>query len=192
MREPASGTEVRRASFWFLVLPCLVGMAAWEGARLLLQRLPDLAEATQPVWSVVRAVLLLAPAALVTRRALGEPVAQGLWLGAPARDGLVRAIVTGVVYLVLVNALGAALGGSFALPSVTLFGLLLVLFDAAVEEALFRGFLLSHLLPGRRFASVNLLQALVFVLPHTRMFAGLGAAGLGAALVVIVLSVFVL
>jgi membrane protease YdiL (CAAX protease family) len=47
-------------------------------------------------------------------------------------------------------------------------------------------------LPGRRFAVANLLQALVFVLPHTRMFAGLWGAGVGAGLVVIVLAVFVL
>jgi membrane protease YdiL (CAAX protease family) len=187
MRAP----EVPR-SFWFLVLPCLLSMAAWEGARLLLPALPALGAATPVVWSAVRAALLLVPPALMTRRVLGEPVAQGLWLGPPARDGLVRAVVTGGLYLVLINGLGAALGAPFVLPSVSLIELVQVFFDAAVEEAFFRGFLLSHLLPGRRFAVANVLQALVFVIPHTRMFLGLWGQGVGAALVVIVLSVFVL
>jgi membrane protease YdiL (CAAX protease family) len=197
--EVASGVVAQQAAaprapaLRVIVLPCLVSFIAWEGARFLLSLAPDIGAVKPVMWSLVRAILLLLPAALVTRRILGEPLAQGFWLGSPARQGLFRSCFIGAAYLLLINGLDFVLNGTApSLPSLSAVALALTLFDAAVEEALFRGFLLQHLLPGRRFARANVLAAFIFLLPHARKIGGFWQMGMRFELVVIALSIFVL
>jgi membrane protease YdiL (CAAX protease family) len=146
-----------------LLVTCLISFAAWELARLALARAPE-GWAPPAVWSLVRALLLLAPAVLVTRRVFDEGPVHGLWLGPPARKGLLPSCLIGVGFVLATQALNVALSNPLVIPRPDAATLALTLFDAAVEEALFRGFLLSHLMHGRRFARANLLAAAIFLL----------------------------
>lgn len=175
-----------------LVLTCLVSFVAWEVARLVLARLPEALASAPLLWSLVRALLLLTPAVLVTRRVLGERLVPGLWLGAPEREGLLRSSLIGAGYLALTNALDVAVGNPFAMPSLAAGQLALTLFDAGIEEALFRGFLLSHVIRGRRFARANLISASIFLLPHARKLVGFWSDGLRFELPIMALAIFVL
>ncbi len=175
-----------------LVLPCLASFAAWEVARLGLARLPEAWASAPLTWSLVRALLLLTPAAFVTHRVLGERLGPGFWLGLPERAGALRSSLMGVAYLLLVNGLDAALGNPLTLPSPTAGELARTTFDAGVEEALFRGYLLSHLLRGRSFARANLLTAAIFLLPHSRKLIDFWNMGMRIELPIIALHIFVL
>jgi membrane protease YdiL (CAAX protease family) len=175
-----------------LVLPCLVGFVAWELARVGLAWLPAAWASTPLLWSVVRALLLLAPAVFVTRRRLGERIVSGFWLGAPERVGLLRSLLIGAGYLVLVNGLDVALGNPFTMPAIAPATLALTLFDAGVEEALFRGFFLSHVLRGRRVARAQLIAASLYLLPHVRKLLDFWSMGLRFELPLMALGIFVL
>ena len=190
--EPVAEDAAPALPLHWVALPCLVSFAAWELARLGLARLPEPWATAPPLWSMVRAVLLLAPAAVVTHRVLGERLVPAFWLRVPERAGLLRSSLVGAAYLLLVNGLDVALGNPLVLPSPTLGELAQTLFDAGVEEALFRGYLLSHLLRGRRFARANLLTAIIFLLPHSRKLIDFWSMGLRVELPIIALSIFVL
>jgi len=170
---------------------CLASFAAWELARLALARAPE-GWAPPAVWSLVRALLLLAPAVLVTRRVFDEGPVHGLWLGPPARKGLLPSCLIGVGFVLATQALNVALGNPLVIPTPAPATLALTLFDAAVEEALFRGFLLSHLMQGRRFARANLLAAVIFLLPHTRKLVWLSGDAPGIEVAITALAILVL
>jgi membrane protease YdiL (CAAX protease family) len=176
-----------------VLLPCLLSMAAWEVARLAL-RMGEQAPGTSHALlsSLVRAVILLLPSALVARHVFRERLSLAFWLGAPARSGLLRSVAIGAAYLLAVNGLNVALGYPFSLPTLPAGEAALLVFDAAVEEALFRGFVLSHLARGRRLAWANLSTALIFMLPHTRTMLHLWGDGLHVELAPVLLSLFLL
>jgi membrane protease YdiL (CAAX protease family) len=173
------------------LLPCLVSMGAWEVARLALrvnEQQPGTPRAL--LSSLVRAVILLVPAAVVARRVFREPLGVAFWLNAPLRAGLLRSMAIGAAYLLAVNGLSVALGDTFSLPALSAGEAVLLVFDAVVEEVLFRGFVLSHLARGRRFAWANCLTALIFMLPHTRMLLHLWGDGMRVELIPILISLF--
>lgn len=194
--DPASSRSAPALPLRVLVLPCFGSFIAWEVARLGLEWLPQAlpsAPLTSPFsGSLVRAVLLLAPAAIVARRVLGERLVPAFWLGAPERAGWLRSGLIGVAYLLLVNGLDLALGNPFTLPSFAASTLVLTAFDAGVEEALFRGFLLSHLARGRSPARAQLLTASIFLLPHAPKLVGFWGMGMRVELPVMALAIFVL
>jgi membrane protease YdiL (CAAX protease family) len=142
--------------------------------------------------SLVRAAIWLVPAGIYARRALGEAPLVAFALGAPARAGILRAVLVGAAYLAAIIALTYALGGTVAqaLPPPALLALLV--FDATVEEAAFRGFLLLHLARGRSALAASALTALLFVLVHGPMFWSLWSMGLRTELVPMVVSLYVL
>jgi membrane protease YdiL (CAAX protease family) len=144
------------------------------------------------ILSLVRAAIWLVPAGLYAGRGLGESPVAAFALGAPARAGLARALLVGAAYLGAIIALTYALGGALpdALPPPALLALLV--FDAAVEEAAFRGFLLLHLARGRRFAAANALTALLFLLVHAPLFWTLWSIGLRVELLPMAASLYVL
>lgn len=195
-RDPAStstpSTGTPPLPLPVLVLPCLIAFAAWEVARLGLARLPEPWAAPPVSWSLVRAVLLLTPAVFVTRRVLREPLVTAFWLGPPEREGLLRSVLIGAAYLLLINGLDVALGNPLIMPSLALGTVALTLFDAGVEEALFRGFFLSHVLRGRSVARSSLLTASIFLLPHTRKLVGFWSMGMHYEVPVMALSIFAL
>lgn len=187
-----SAPAARAVSLSMVLLPCLLSFAAWEVARLWVLPGPEAGAGLTLVASGVRAILLLAPAALVIRLVFDEPLGEGFWLRAPAREGLLQSIAIGLAYLGLVNGLGAALGQPITFAPVTAVSLFLLVFDASVEEALFRGFLLSHVMRSFvRSAWANAFTAAIFVVPHTRLLLRVWSAE-PLQVVPVALSLFVL
>jgi membrane protease YdiL (CAAX protease family) len=141
--------------------------------------------------SLLRALVLLVPAALWARHRLGERLHEAFGLGAPLRRGIRRALLVSALYLGTVSAISVSQGQPL-IGALAPWALLYLPLDAAVEEAFFRGFLLLHWARGRRFAAANSLCSLFFVLVHFRIFVGLWSSGARFELIPIALSLFLL
>jgi membrane protease YdiL (CAAX protease family) len=141
--------------------------------------------------SLVRALILLLPAAVWAWRRLGEGPVEALALGAPLRRGIRRALWVGALYLGTVSAISVSQGQPLV-GQLAPWAFLYLPLDAAVEEAFFRGFLLLHWARGRRFAAANSICSLCFVLVHFRIFVGLWGSGARFELIPVGLSLFLL
>ena len=171
----------------FVHLLCLwAGSAlAWDLCRRLLSR-PDLSFPLALALLGLKALVLLVPAAVYARRALGEGPADAFALRGPLRSGVARALLASAIYLAAIVGLSALLG-QLSLPRPSPSAVVLTDLNAAVEEAAYRGFLLLHLARSRRFGRANLIQAGLFVLVHLPVFA---AGGVGPELVPMVAVLF--
>jgi membrane protease YdiL (CAAX protease family) len=142
--------------------------------------------------SVVRAIALLAAPVWVARRVWLEPPSVAFQLGRPASRGVLPALAYGALYLGAVEGISYLSQSPVGLAWPGALALALQIIDCGVEEALFRGFALTALRVGRRFAAANLLSAVLFCVAHTRMFSGLWSLGLHVELVPLILSLFIL
>jgi membrane protease YdiL (CAAX protease family) len=165
----------------------VAGMLAWELARLGVGGIGGPASMTAFASSLIRAALLLVPAGVVARRVFRQRLVSAFWLGLPERAGLPRALVLGGSFTGAVLLLSHLLSDGIQVPSLSAAALALLLFNSAVEEALFRGFLLSELRQAWSPARAQVATALLFLAAHTRLFAGLWSAGAGVEIVPMVL-----
>ena len=119
--------------------------------------------------SLLKAVVWIVPALLLTRFVLREAVAPDLGLSPVDNPlSLWRAIAVSVVFLVLTGGLQFLIGGgrsSHEAPPVFP-ALALNAVNSTIEEISFRGFILGHLARRHPFWRANFLQAALFLLVH--------------------------
>lgn len=137
----------------------------------------------------VKAAFWLVPALVYARARLREGPVAAFALGPPAAGGVARALLVGAAYLGAVIALGALLGQPLELARPPLAALALLVLNATLEEASFRGFLLLHLARKMPFWQANLIMGVAFVLVHVPTFL---AAGFGALFLTMCASLFLL
>jgi|GEM_PF-347271 len=174
--EAPSGTSVVIATLGFVAALYI----AWTGAWLLLPLLehglgwPATSADRTLYWTIMRAMLWVAPAALVFGYAqinVGE---------AMRGDGICPAVVWGSGAGLLIGATAVVekvfSGGSFSLTLDSTF-LSVVFIVPVVEELVFRGAVMGALMKRYRFAAANVLTSLLFVGAHVPGWHFLGVLG---------------